>query len=265
MNKINNNFQTSYNIFEFEYNRDYLKDMDNAFKSNEMIFNFPENNNMICESFKHEYVHTSGFITETKKDLFEFEQDEFDSMNYFNNESSPFDSLYNMASTQRPQNKNARSTDPSLSLIDQESCKKIDTCDKTSEIDEEFNLEKECLDGDLNSYVAKLLNSTAVDYLKEQGVEVDEKTAQLLTIKKRKRKTKAQVKQLEIEYEMNQDWSKCFMEVLGEKLNMCVSTIYKWHWDQISKIEKPIEINRPKTIRLSSMPKSSSNKRMKTK
>jgi hypothetical protein len=262
---MNNIIQTSYNIFEFDYNRDYLKDMENAFKSNEMIFNFPENNNVIYESFKHEYVHISGVIMEPKKDLFEFksEQDEFDSINYFNNVSSPFDSFYNMASTQRPQKENATNTDPSLSLIDQESCKKVDTCDKTSEIDEEFSLKKECLDGDLNSYVAKLLNSTAVDYLKEQGIEVDEKTAQLLTIKKRKRKTKAQVKQLEIEYEMNQDWSKSFMKALGEKLNMCVSTIYKWHWDQISKIEKPIEINRPKTIRLSSMPKSFSNKRVK--
>lgn len=200
------------------------------------------------------------------KDLFAFEseQDEFESLNCFDYESSPSDSLNNNSNSQRSKKANFSNTDPSLSINNQESYRKIETCDKLIIFDEDFSLEKECLDGDLNSFVEKLLNSTAVDYLKDQGIEVDEKTAHLLTLNKRKRKTKDQLKLLEIEYEKTQTWSKSFMKVLSERLGMSVSSIYKWHWDQRSKTEKPVEVNSIKNVRISSMPKSFSHKRVRT-
>jgi hypothetical protein len=262
---MNSNFQTSNNIFEFGFNRDYLKEMDCSFKTNEVVFNFPENNN-IFESLKFEEFQSPKAIMDVDKDLFAFEseQDEFESLNCFNYEGSPSDSLNNVSNNQRAKKVNSSNTHPSLSIINQESYKKIETCDKLSIFDEDFSLEKECLDGDLNSFVEKLLNSTAVDYLKDLGIEVDEKTAQLLTLNKRKRKTKNQLKLLEVEYEKTQKWSKSFMKVLGDRLGMTVSSIYKWHWDQRSKTEKPVGANLTKKIRISSMSNSSAIKRVRT-
>lgn len=54
-------------------------------------------------------------------------------------------------------------------------------------------------------------------------------------IKVKKRKTKEQIKQLEIEFAKNDDWTKDFMNKIAQKLNLEPSQVYKWHWDQISK------------------------------
>lgn len=107
--------------------------------------------------------------------------------------------------------------------------------DKDSQIDESSKIYCESISGDLNIFVEKLLNSTAADYLKDQGIEVDDKTMQMLSINKRKRKTKNQIELLEAEYQRNPDWDKQFMQVLAHKLNMSPAAIYKWHWDQNHK------------------------------
>ena len=115
-------------------------------------------------------------------------------------------------------------------------CEDIDTisakeCDTKSHL----NFVNECANGDLNLFVEKLLNSTGIDNLKEQGIEVDEPTKKLLTVNKRKRKTKKQVEYLQKEYNKNPNWSKEYMQKLADELNMTASSIYKWHWDQKNK------------------------------
>ena len=54
-------------------------------------------------------------------------------------------------------------------------------------------------------------------------------------IKTKKRKTKEQIKQLEEEFAITDDWNKEFMNEIAEKLNLDPAQVYKWHWDQISK------------------------------
>lgn len=56
---------------------------------------------------------------------------------------------------------------------------------------------------------------------------------QLIRVKKRK--SKEQLKALEVEFAKNDDWSKEFMNELAKKLKLDASQVYKWHWDQISK------------------------------
>lgn len=56
---------------------------------------------------------------------------------------------------------------------------------------------------------------------------------QLIRVKKRK--SKEQLKALEAEFVVNDDWSKEFMNELAKKLKLDASQVYKWHWDQISK------------------------------
>lgn len=54
-------------------------------------------------------------------------------------------------------------------------------------------------------------------------------------IKIKKRKTKEQIKQLEEEFSITDDWDKEFMNQIANKLNLDPAQVYKWHWDQISK------------------------------
>ena len=78
----------------------------------------------------------------------------------------------------------------------------------------------------VNEVVCEALNIKHNDEFSLRSVEL---------IKVKKRKTKDQIKQLEIEFAKNDDWSKEFMNKVSEKLNLEPSQVYKWHWDQISK------------------------------
>lgn len=103
--------------------------------------------------------------------------------------------------------------------------------DETDSFNGEF-MTADCANMDLNECVDKILNASPIDYLKDQGITVDEKTIKLLSVNKRKRKTKNQIEQLEKEYVLNPKWSKSFMTTLSQKLNLSFSSVYKWHWDQ---------------------------------
>lgn len=56
---------------------------------------------------------------------------------------------------------------------------------------------------------------------------------QIIRIKKRK--SKEQIRALEEEFSITQEWTKEFMNSLAEKLKLVPSQVYKWHWDQICK------------------------------
>ena len=261
MNKINYNFSNKENIFEYGLGRDYLKEMAPSPKPNEFSFNFPEQN-MFAEPCNFNEMQSPRSFRDFSEDLFAFEsqQSEFESLNCLNLNNSPSEEASNMDNSDKTKAKSKTKSDTQLSVDfnnEGDFCKNIDTIsDRNNEehVDPEFA--KECESGDLNLFVEKLLNSTAVDYLKDQGIEVDDKTAQLLSIKKRKRKTKTQIQLLENEYKENPDWSKSFMQSLGAKLGMSASSIYKWHWDQRHKNDKPLD-NKKRKVRLSSMPSKS--------
>mmetsp|Transcript_10909 Transcript_10909/g.9629 ORF Transcript_10909/g.9629 Transcript_10909/m.9629 type:complete len:263 (-) Transcript_10909:68-856(-) len=258
MNKTNYNFSTKENIFEFGMGRDYLNEMEQTSKPTEMFFNFPEQI-ILADPCNFNELDGAKNFNDYSEDLFAFESQrgDFESLNCFNINNSPYEEASNMDNSDKTKAKSKSKSDThSLSFSnDYDCCKKIDTLsgkdDCEADLDPEFA--RDCISGDLNIFVEKLLNSTAVDYLKDQGIEVDDKTAQMLSIKKRKRKTKSQVVLLEAEYKNNQDWTKSFMQVLGEKLGMSASSIYKWHWDQKHKDEKPM-VSKDKKIRLSSFP-----------
>ena len=114
-----------------------------------------------------------------------------------------------------------------IEQISEKDCK-VDT-NWTSEFENE----------DLNAVVDKILTWNPVEFLKDQGIEVDDKTAQMLSVNKRKRKTKNQIQLLDLEYSQNPNWTKEFMKSLAKRLNMSTSSIYKWHWDQKHKNASP--------------------------
>lgn len=132
-------------------------------------------------------------------------------------------------------------TQLSLDFIqDDEQIDDISNNSDSDDIDQELTPEfkQECEFGDLNIFVEKLLNSTTAEYLKDQGIEVDDETIQKLSINKRKRKTKKQKELLDAEYTKNPNWSKSFMKNLAYELSISLSSIYKWHWDQRHKDEE---------------------------
>lgn len=248
---MNNNFSSKNNFYEFSIERDYLKDMD-CNKPNEIFFNFPEEN-AFQDPFKFEDNCPKMDFSE---DLFAFgsQQSDFESLNGFQMNDSPYEEGISSESGS-DKTKDKSKTQPSMASSSYgDSFKKIDNLIEKDCQENCSEYACETIEGDLNEFVAKLLNSTAVDYLKDQGIEVDDKTAQLLSVKKRKRKTKSQIQFLEAEYKQNPDWTKPYMQSLGEQLGMSASSIYKWHWDQRHKNEKPSEV-KAKKVRLSSMPK----------
>ena len=252
MNQNNYNFSNQENILEFEMGRDYLKEMECTDKSNEIFFSFPEQS-MFNEEFRFEEAQSPRNL-DFSEDLFAFEsqKSEFESLKCLNvNISKVEEVISNASSSDKTKAKSKTKSDTQLSLAfsnDGDYCKKIDTFSE-----DECNIESnpKFAEGDMNIFVEKLLNSNAVDYLKDQGIEVDDKTAKLLTVNKRRRKTKAQISQLDAEYKLNPDWTKSFMQTLGERLRISPSSIYKWHWDQKHKHEKPCNI-KDRKVRLSS-------------
>jgi len=52
---------------------------------------------------------------------------------------------------------------------------------------------------------------------------------------KRKRKSKAQIKKLEKEFNINQTWDKEDFKRLSETLGLSRDQVYKWYWDQKNK------------------------------
>lgn len=235
------NFDFSFNTnFEFSMGKDYMKeDEETCPKPSQLVFNLSEP----CR-FSHPFRFDED-CSSPREDVeqlhfFSAQQNDLMSLNSFSvNDDGPALSLDHTMSTGNTKTGSKRTfsnTNLTLSLSpeDEMCCEDIESL---SEKDEESNeyLAKECPDGDLNLFVQKLLNSTAVDYLKDQGIEVDDKTAKLLTVNKRKRKTKNQVQLLEAEYKDSSDWSKEYMQDLAVKLNMSPASIYKWHWDQKHK------------------------------
>lgn len=55
-------------------------------------------------------------------------------------------------------------------------------------------------------------------------------------VKTNKRKTKNQVKMLEIELENNPHWTNEDMAVIAKKTGLSKSQVYKWNWDQRKKL-----------------------------
>ena len=54
-------------------------------------------------------------------------------------------------------------------------------------------------------------------------------------IKRRQRKNKDQLKQLENEFLKNPDWSREFIRRISQRLQLRECQVYKWHWDQRKK------------------------------
>lgn len=251
---MNNNFESKENLYEFPMNSGCLEEID-CNKSGEIFFNFPDDN-IFSNPFRFEDEYPKMNFSD---DLFAFgsQQSDFESLNGFKDNNSPYEEAISSESgSDKTKDKSKTKSDAPLSLASSnygDSCKKIKAFLEKENEEKDAEYPHETIEGDLNEVVEKLLNSTAVDYLKDQGIEVDDKTAQMLSTKKRKRKTKGQIQLLEAEYKQNSDWSKSFMQSLGAKLGMSASSIYKWHWDQRHKDDKPVE-NKAKKLRLSSMP-----------
>lgn len=267
MNNITHDFSDSYHNFEFGFGRDYLKDLDDTcFKPCDMVLEFSDSN--LFSSFRAEdnIVSPRAFLREDKNEIafMQVQEEDFESINSITiHQKAPVLSVDSAVSTDKPNTDSKRAcSDTHLSLS---SAQEEDICydeidslsEKDSDAEQSAYLKAECPDGDLNLFVERLLNSTAVDYLKDQGIEVDDKTYEMLTVNKRKRKTKNQLLFLEAEYLKNPDWNKDFMRALAKELNMSLSSIYKWHWDQKHKnAEEAAEKDskKEKKLRLKSMP-----------
>ena len=267
MNKNIYNF-TENNECDFAFPLAFPKEAECPNKENEITFNFPDQE-YYFGNYKYEEESQEKSLFDLCHERFASQEFDYESLDGFNFTYSPSDSSNVAPSSDKTKSEVKRTnSDTQLGLISNDEDKleqKMDSC-TIQECDFECDPEiaHECAHGDLNLFFEKLLNATAVDYLKDQGIEVDDKTAQELTIKKRKRKTKSQIQLLDAEYKKNPDWSRQYMQELGAKLGMSLSSIYKWHWDQKHKNEKPVENKRCKKVRLSSMPnKKSSHKRAK--
>ena len=101
-------------------------------------------------------------------------------------------------------------------------------------IKSEYSLEGE----DLNKEVEKILNSKPIESLLEDGIQIDSCTLAELSVNKRRRKTKEQIKSLKEMYSKFTNWEKNDIEQIAGKLKMSFSQVYKWHWDQTKKQEK---------------------------
>lgn len=94
---------------------------------------------------------------------------------------------------------------------------------------------------DLNVLAAKIkeemkvkgINEVICETLEIKSEDIFFESPQLIRVKKRK--TKEQIKELEREFALSDDWSKEFMNELAVTLKLDPSQVYKWHWDQICK------------------------------
>ena len=84
---------------------------------------------------------------------------------------------------------------------------------------------------DLNRFVEDLLFSTGQDSIFHEDIEVE------VTKKntKRMRKSIYQVKILEAEYKITQDWNKDDIIEISKKSGLTHYQVYKWFWDQQRK------------------------------
>lgn len=253
---MNYNFSENY-TFEFSYGRDYLKDVDEDCFRTPQIDLSEQEPNAFFSNLKYEDGFANCF---SRKEENVFSSDisyELPSFNTLN--KTPALSVDNTMSTGKQKDDDICCDD-----IDTLSAKECDT-------ESHSNFVNECANGDLNLFVEKLLNATGVDYLEEQGIKVDDSTRKLLTVNKRKRKTKKQVEFLENEYKKNPDWTKEDMQILADQLNMTPAAIYKWHWDQshksttdtTKKTNKRDKKSKTKTAASKSKKTGSKNKRAK--
>lgn len=248
---MNNNISdfTFNNNFEFGLGRDYFKDEEEAcLRPPQLVLSFSESCKF-THPFRFDEDCSSPREDEEQLHFFSAQQNDLMSLNSFNINDGPALTLDHTLSTgkTKPNSKRTCSnTNLSLSCAPEEEiyCKEISQfTDK--EADECANIVEECANKDLNQVVDKLLTSTAVDYLKDQGIEVDDQTAQMLSVNKRKRKTKSQIQFLEAEYAKNSEWTKEYMKKLAEGMNISPSSIYKWHWDQKNKRDaKPARVTK---------------------
>ena len=51
-------------------------------------------------------------------------------------------------------------------------------------------------------------------------------------IKRRQRKTPAQVRMMEVEYAKNPNWTRDYIKKLAKQVGLREGQVYKWHWDQ---------------------------------
>lgn len=83
------------------------------------------------------------------------------------------------------------------------------------------------------------INSKGVNEVICEALEIKNEEEMFLEspqiIRVKKRKSKEQIIALEEEFSKTQDWTKEFMNILAEKLQLDPAQVYKWHWDQICK------------------------------
>ena len=112
------------------------------------------------------------------------------------------------------------------------------SADSNKEI-ETFQSDINALDSDdLNKEVERIINSKPIESLLEEGILIDDNVIAELSVNKRRRKTKEQIKLLMEEYSRFQNWDKQDMDEIAGRLHMSFAQVYKWHWDQKKKSEK---------------------------
>ena len=85
------------------------------------------------------------------------------------------------------------------------------------------------IETDLNNFIGDMLKFCPSDNLVKKQRIYKAKNI------KRKRKSKAQVKKLEKEFQVNQNWEKDDFKRLSETLGLTRDQVYKWFWDQKNK------------------------------
>jgi hypothetical protein len=86
-------------------------------------------------------------------------------------------------------------------------------------------------DTDLNDFIGDLLKFCPSDNLVKKQRIYKAKNI------KRKRKTKSQIRKLEKEFSITQNWDKEDFKRLSETLSLTRDQVYKWFWDQKNKKE----------------------------
>ena len=248
MNSFSIDYSENINNFEIGAGNSFMNELDeNCFKPFDYFFNYQEQP-LVCfpQKFEEEHEWKYEFYFDDNKEENEFMIAKMNKLISIESEDSEKSSvstpISNTMSTQKSKEVKQLSSGNgswitlSLSQKDEGCYDDIESdCDKDSDIDSPSRICWESISGDLNVFVEKLLNATPADYFKDQGIEIDDKTMQLLSVNKRKRKTKNQIELLAAEYQNWKDWDKKFMQALAVKLDMSPSAIYKWHWDQSHK------------------------------
>lgn len=259
MNSFSIDYSENFNNFELGFGNNYVNEFDgNCFKGFDYLFSYQDPALMwVPQKFDDIKVGKYEFFFENNKQEDEFMNAKINNLESIESDNNAKSSISlpisNTMSTgkskevKQSSSGNGSCLTLSLSQKDEGCYDDIESVsDKDSEIDDSSKIYCESISGDLNIFVEKLLNATPADYFKDQGIEVDDKTMQMLSINKRKRKTKNQIELLDAEYQKNSDWDKQFMQALAVKLNMSPAAIYKWHWDQNHKNN---EIEEAKPIR----------------